>query len=273
VFAFISKHSINSGWVQEELSQAMTKQIKRKKIFVLPIRLDDTEMPDFLQDKKYADLRDENKFEQAFYELLLGIEIPINKTPTLENLDEFNYLDLVKTNTDIISLATLTSGNNKFLHNPDGSKYYEKHVFLIKISKMGDIDSIIFSKNLCVSHGIIDICSEHYYRIFLNYKIIEGSYAMNGAMYHIRKSDFGIQYTKEIFHEQNWGWYPVIEGDDVIHFSCSNYHWCINSEKKDKVEPHLAEQKYINHLSEHSQGLYPNSDLYIAKKIREFVNN
>lgn len=271
LFAFISKNSVNSGWVQKELSIAMNKQIKNKKLFVLPIRLDEVDMPDFLDDVKYADLTDVSKFEQAFYELLIGIDIPVNKVPSLHNLDEFNYLDVIKTDNKILALATLNSGNNKFLQNPDGTRYFEKYVFLIRITKEGIVNSLLFTRNICVGHGVIDMSSENYFRVFLNYKTIEGSYAMNGAMYHIRKENLGIQFTMEIFHEQNWGWFPIINGSDVIHFSFSNYHWCINNEKKDRVIPQEAEEEYINHLSHHSGGIYPNNDLYIAKKIVEFT--
>jgi len=55
LIAVLSKNSIKSNWVQKELSLAMTKEINGKSIVVLPIIIDEVELPFFLRDKLYAD--------------------------------------------------------------------------------------------------------------------------------------------------------------------------------------------------------------------------
>lgn len=50
----ISKNSANSEWVKRELNNALVSEIQRRKVHVLPIRLDDAEMPHIISDKLYA---------------------------------------------------------------------------------------------------------------------------------------------------------------------------------------------------------------------------
>jgi len=56
VAAVISSSSVTSEWVLTELNQAMNKEINQKKVVILPIRIDDCEMPPFLEAKYYIDL-------------------------------------------------------------------------------------------------------------------------------------------------------------------------------------------------------------------------
>jgi hypothetical protein len=51
----VSKNSVNSEWVKKELNSAIVHEIERRKVTILPIKLDDAEMPDTIKDKLYAD--------------------------------------------------------------------------------------------------------------------------------------------------------------------------------------------------------------------------
>jgi len=54
VGAVLSYNSINSEWVIKELDIAMNQEIEGKKVKVLPLLLDDVELPGFLKGKKYV---------------------------------------------------------------------------------------------------------------------------------------------------------------------------------------------------------------------------
>jgi hypothetical protein len=54
---FVSENSVNSSWVKKELSSALVHEIERRKVTVLPVRLDNAKMPDSVNDKLYADFR------------------------------------------------------------------------------------------------------------------------------------------------------------------------------------------------------------------------
>jgi hypothetical protein len=50
----VSKNSADSAWVAKELNNALINEVQRRKVHVLPMRLDDAPMPDAIADKKYA---------------------------------------------------------------------------------------------------------------------------------------------------------------------------------------------------------------------------
>jgi hypothetical protein len=53
----VSHHSVGSAWVQKELSNALVQEIERRKVTILPVRIDDAKMPASIKDKLYADFR------------------------------------------------------------------------------------------------------------------------------------------------------------------------------------------------------------------------
>lgn len=57
----LSKQSVKSQWVKKELNAALTKELEKRHVFVLPILIEDCEIPIFLRDKVFADFRDNYK--------------------------------------------------------------------------------------------------------------------------------------------------------------------------------------------------------------------
>lgn len=53
----LSSRSIQSSWVRRELNAALAEELQGKGVFVLPILLEDCQIPLFLRDKLYADFR------------------------------------------------------------------------------------------------------------------------------------------------------------------------------------------------------------------------
>ena len=70
VAAIISSRSLNSQWVKKELDLASNREMDEERVVVLPILLDDVELPGFLKGKYYADFREEDKYQHALGELL-----------------------------------------------------------------------------------------------------------------------------------------------------------------------------------------------------------
>ncbi len=75
--AVLSPHSVNSQWVKKEISMGMTLEIKGDRIKVLPLLLEDCELPLFLQDKLYADFRTESRYYVELSKLFktLGLNV------------------------------------------------------------------------------------------------------------------------------------------------------------------------------------------------------
>lgn len=74
LIAVLSGNSINSRWCAEELRMAMFRQIAQKGITVLPVLIEECEIPGFLQEKKYADFRNADEFDKAVVELCAAIQ-------------------------------------------------------------------------------------------------------------------------------------------------------------------------------------------------------
>jgi hypothetical protein len=73
VAAILSTASIESAWVQKELEIASNREIREKKVVVLPIIIADVELPQFLQGKLYADFRNDEKYTSEFEKLLRAL--------------------------------------------------------------------------------------------------------------------------------------------------------------------------------------------------------
>jgi len=65
VVALLSRSSLASMWVAKELDVAMNQEIENRRVKVLPIRLDDSDLPGFLKGKLYADLRSPDKLDSV----------------------------------------------------------------------------------------------------------------------------------------------------------------------------------------------------------------
>ena len=69
----LSPQALASEWVRSELGAAWVKQMNLKKVIILPILYQDCDVPLFLQDRKYADFR--NDYSYGLGELASGFGI------------------------------------------------------------------------------------------------------------------------------------------------------------------------------------------------------
>lgn len=65
VAVLISKHSLASSWVAKELEIAINRELDTKSVKVLPVLLDDSTLPEFLNRKMHADLRSPDNLEKV----------------------------------------------------------------------------------------------------------------------------------------------------------------------------------------------------------------
>jgi hypothetical protein len=75
VAAILSRHSVGSTWVTQELEIALTLQIGGAAMRVLPIRLDDAPLPPFLLGKLYCDFSSGRDYRGALLELTRAIGV------------------------------------------------------------------------------------------------------------------------------------------------------------------------------------------------------
>ncbi len=63
IVAILSSNSVNSNWVRQELEIAMYRQINGGRVRVLPIVIDEVEVPIYLRGRLYADLRNPERYD------------------------------------------------------------------------------------------------------------------------------------------------------------------------------------------------------------------
>lgn len=64
----LSKNSLKSKWVREEINEALIHESKERGIVILPILVDDCEVPDLLSDRIFVDFR--NDFDSGLEQIL-----------------------------------------------------------------------------------------------------------------------------------------------------------------------------------------------------------
>lgn len=64
----LSKNSVDKGWVKKEIEQGLFKEIDSKKMYILPILLDECSIPKEFKDRRYANFL--NNYEDGLVEFL-----------------------------------------------------------------------------------------------------------------------------------------------------------------------------------------------------------
>jgi len=55
MIVLFSKNSVDKPWVKKEMNAGLIKELERKKVYILPAKLDQCEIPPLFSDKHYAD--------------------------------------------------------------------------------------------------------------------------------------------------------------------------------------------------------------------------
>lgn len=76
----LSSHSVESEWVKKEVDIAMNQEIENRKVKVLPILLDQCNLPGFLKGKLYADFTTEEKYKIGLSQLINKLELTDQKS-------------------------------------------------------------------------------------------------------------------------------------------------------------------------------------------------
>jgi len=71
LLVILSKTSVASEWCKKELSAGLMRELDEKRVVVLPVLVEDCEIPMFLREKMYADLRTD--FERGLHSVLNAI--------------------------------------------------------------------------------------------------------------------------------------------------------------------------------------------------------
>lgn len=126
----LSKNSIQSEWCKKELNSGLIRELEEKKVVIIPILLEDCEVPIFLREKVYADFRKD--FEDGISTLL----------PSLQKLFS-EHMGRVNAGNNITDFAInwgLDKINDQFLMEIDCVtwNHAQKKTLLLQIKIEGD---------------------------------------------------------------------------------------------------------------------------------------
>lgn len=66
----LTPDAVDSGWVEREVATALTEEIEKRRVKVLPLLYKTCAIPTLLRDKKFADFRKPQKYQSSLRELL-----------------------------------------------------------------------------------------------------------------------------------------------------------------------------------------------------------
>lgn len=90
----VSKQSILSGWVERELRNALARERQIGRRFVFPIKIDDCQTPDFMEERIYADFK--HGFSHPFSLLVSALDRQGARTLVPDSTQEIICLSFTK---------------------------------------------------------------------------------------------------------------------------------------------------------------------------------
>ena len=169
-------------------------------------------------------------------------------------------------------LLSKLSGTGKFYTNPDGIKDYERDVYIAKVNAnqfmLGD-----YLGRFNISSAVLSVETD-LVRVFFNHKLAIATYAMDGKVVLLNKSDLRVSSHSVLFTNANWGWFPKFIGNTVEHFSYAGYYRMYNTTNKGSVTSNIMVDESAKSIVAHSQSVVPyDAALIWPGKDRTFAYN
>ena len=84
----LSPASVDSGWVTQEVRMALHKGISGKRVSVIPVLRQECQIPGFLRDLKYVDMRSDRDYPAGFKKLVRKISRGLEFKSSLQELTD-----------------------------------------------------------------------------------------------------------------------------------------------------------------------------------------
>jgi len=94
LIVILSRNSVKSRWVRIEINAAFFRQVSERKIKLVPVLIEDCEIPPLLCERKYADFR--QNYNNGLVEVLRALSVETKEPP----LDRMELLFLQRVNRD-----------------------------------------------------------------------------------------------------------------------------------------------------------------------------
>lgn len=150
IIVVISKNSIKKPWVREELNSSMVKKINTGSKLI-PVIIDDCEVPECLQSTVWQSIKDINKYDEELDKIVMSIfgqnnKPPIGKPPTYVNTVIDQFQGLTKVDSIIFKAACDNAIKRNSIYMIDSSSVFNE------VSKYG-INQNNFHETLDILDG------------------------------------------------------------------------------------------------------------------------
>src|SRR5712691_6770427 len=71
LIVILSKAAVDSEWCKKELSSGLLRELEERKVVVLPVLMEDCQIPLFVRGKRYADFR--HDFDRGLQDILEAV--------------------------------------------------------------------------------------------------------------------------------------------------------------------------------------------------------
>ena len=126
VILILSKKAVQSGWVEKEWKSKYWDEVNDKKVMVLPVLIEDCEIPGLIKTKKYADFRKEYSF---------ALEQLIDALPSSGNISDgaTRIKESIYTTNSAPKLSILSWSNLCYLDRPPFYWFALSALFIVPI--------------------------------------------------------------------------------------------------------------------------------------------
>lgn len=171
----LSKNSVNSNWCKREITAGLLREMEAKRVVVLPVLIDDCQIPLFLRDKLYADFSKD--FDDGLNGILNSLERYTNDTlGRVQEKEEFftDYAlswgmrgEYYEMQLDIVDFSISPKmpfsvlANIVFVGNKEVTRSFKEYLIINKDWVMKDVILMMCAEEENISKMMIHIIDNH----------------------------------------------------------------------------------------------------------------
>lgn len=217
VCAFLTKNSVGSQWVREELEYAFIEAVRTGRPKILVLRFDRIEVPSFLRSRRYVSFE---RFELGGIVRTIMSAAHVEKSAVnlaAEPYATLDFHDALKVEGAIYLLASRADPLDMDpFFDPEGISFLRRDCFLLRVNEgtQGVLAHRLTRGR--ITHTAMRLLGEELL-VFVNDKVENNSFSMVGRLFRIEAETLRPKSVRDVFTGVNWGWDPWIDEQGLVH--------------------------------------------------------
>ena len=105
-------------------------------------------------------------------------------------------------------------------------------------------------------------------RVYVTYRGFRLMWGTDGAIYTFDRETLALRSKEALFVNRNWGWSPVFDGDDILHFSYANGYEYRNGARLEPAQGEVLRKRHVRALRQQSRQLMPGKPEDVLEALR-----